>query len=159
MTDGYLAGAGAATAAPGGVNEDPGGYSEAAFLQIVDNVRGRVPGLSPLAAAILAALHLEICRDSRTFARLLWRFACAGAARNYRPVGRPRSAAHDRQPRRPHPTHATRLGGRRCPDLRVIRQSGAVLPTEVTGNSANIRKFGLASSLARTDRFDDCRRD
>lgn len=65
--DGSPAEAGATT---GDANEEMGNYSEEAFLQIVDNVRVQVPGLSPLAASVLAALHLEIFRDSRTFARL-----------------------------------------------------------------------------------------
>jgi hypothetical protein len=70
MMDGHLADAGATTAAPGGANEEQGDCSAEAFLEIVDNARAQAPELSPLAAAILAALHLEICHDSRTFSRL-----------------------------------------------------------------------------------------
>ena len=68
--NGHPADASANSAAPGDANEEQGGYSEEAFLQIVDNLRLQAPSLSALAAAILAALHLEICRDSRTFSRL-----------------------------------------------------------------------------------------
>jgi hypothetical protein len=70
MMNEHPADAGANPVAPGDANEEHGGYSEEAFLQIVDNLRVQAPSLSALAAAILAALHLEICRDSRTFARL-----------------------------------------------------------------------------------------
>ena len=68
--NGHPADASANSTAPGDANEEQGGYSEEAFLQIVDNLRVQAPSLSALAAAILAALHLEICRDSRTFSRL-----------------------------------------------------------------------------------------
>ena len=69
--NGHLADAGANSAASVDITtQEQAGPSEEAFLEIVGHVRVQAPELSPLAAAILVALHLEICRDSRTFARL-----------------------------------------------------------------------------------------
>ena len=69
--NGHLADAGANSAASVDITtQEQAGPSEEAFLEIVGHVRVQAPELSPLAAAILVALHLEICRDSRTFSRL-----------------------------------------------------------------------------------------
>ncbi|MGU3362443.1 hypothetical protein ACLBWX_19130 [Methylobacterium sp. M6A4_1b] len=40
------------------------------FLAVTDSVAALQPGLSTLEAGILAALHLELARDSRSFARV-----------------------------------------------------------------------------------------
>lgn len=44
--------------------------SEEAFLARVAELCAVEPALSPLGASVLLALRLEICSDSRTFARL-----------------------------------------------------------------------------------------
>jgi hypothetical protein len=40
------------------------------FLAVTDSVAALQPGLSTLEAGILAALHLDLARDSRSFARV-----------------------------------------------------------------------------------------
>ena len=40
------------------------------FLAVTDSVAALQPGLSTLEAGILAALHLDLARDSRSFARI-----------------------------------------------------------------------------------------
>ena len=45
--------------------------SEEQFLDAVDNACLVDPSLTPVGAGLLAALHLNVCHDSRTFSRLL----------------------------------------------------------------------------------------
>lgn len=45
--------------------------SEEQFLAAVEDARLADPSLTPVGAGLLAALHLDVCRDSRTFSRLL----------------------------------------------------------------------------------------
>lgn len=46
-------------------------FTEGEYLALVEAIRAAAPDdLSPLAAGILAALHLEITAESRSFARL-----------------------------------------------------------------------------------------
>jgi predicted transcriptional regulator len=48
---------------------DDGEISEDAFMEAVSAIRFVSPELSPIGAAILAALHFKIANNSRTFAR------------------------------------------------------------------------------------------
>ena len=45
--------------------------SEDRFMAVVEEARFADPSLTPVGAGLLAALHLDVCRDSRTFSRLL----------------------------------------------------------------------------------------
>ena len=44
-------------------------FTEEEFLKVVSALNTQAPELSSLAAAILAALHFDIAKDSRTFSR------------------------------------------------------------------------------------------
>jgi DNA-binding HxlR family transcriptional regulator len=40
-------------------------------MTLVADIRSADPALSPVGAGLLAALHLGVCRDSRSFSRIL----------------------------------------------------------------------------------------
>lgn len=50
---------------------EPTASAEERFMALVAEICSAEPGLTPLGAGLLAALHLGVCRDSRSFSRLL----------------------------------------------------------------------------------------
>lgn len=50
---------------------EPAALEEERFMALVAEICSAEPGLTPLGAGLLAALHLGACSDSRSFSRLL----------------------------------------------------------------------------------------
>ncbi len=141
----HPADAGANSAASGNVTtQQQAGQSEEAFLEIVGHVRARAVELSALAAAILVALHLDICGDSRTFARL-FDVPHALVLREITTLSGdavPLVTIVGRNPRTQRTQLALAAAG-----AQLFAEPSAPGLGKLPRSSANIRKFGSASRL------------